>query len=243
MDVQARVRTITAVGLFPLLAAFTSACEPGAMLGSSGDAGVSEYTPNMSLPPPAHSQSMPCQDPDPTHLCVALNYVVYEDPAGQPIIPQAQAALNVQNVNSVWAQCQVQFYLENFTATNPATAGLDFQPSTTAELATVRADYSNNSQIAVITTGQWSGTLGSETANAWTEMPPVGPFGSVLEQSVAMVPNLIAHELGHSLNLVHVADQYDVMNPVVYSNSLNITESQCAMARATAISFWGPMLR
>ena len=60
---------------------------------------------------------------------------------------------------------------------------------------------------------------------------------------MASVYTLIAHELGHYLNLEHVSDQYNVMNPVVYGNSFNLTDDQCAEARATAISFWSNALR
>jgi hypothetical protein len=195
------------------------------------------------MAPPAHQASLPCKDSDPTHLCVALNYVVYEESSGQPIIPQSQAEANVEGINSVWSQCHVQFYLEKFTAANPSSAGLNYAPSTSDELATVRSEFADKARLSVVTTGQWTGTLGSQAANGWTELPPVGPFGTVLEASVASISNLIAHELGHYLNLVHVADEYNVMNPVVYSNSLNITDDQCSDARATAISFWGAMLR
>ena len=53
----------------------------------------------------------------------------------------------------------------------------------------------------------------------------------------------MAHELGHALNLGHVEDKYDVMSPIVYGNSLNLTDAQCRESRATAISFWRAALR
>ena len=238
-----RCARVSFLALAAPLLALTTGCDPGALLGISGDSGTSTYTPNYSELPPAHTAALPCKDSDTTHLCVALNYVVYDGTGGQPLISQAQATQNVQSINTVWAQCNVQFYLENFVAANPATYGLDAQPSTSDELATVRTEFTDATRLTVVTTGQWTGDLGAQPANGWTEMPSVGPFGSVIEQSVATIPNLIAHELGHYLNLVHVTDQYDVMNPVVYSNSLNLTDDQCSMARATAISFWGSMLR
>lgn len=242
MQIRRCARVSFLVLMAPLLA-FTTACDPGSLLGISGDNGSSTYTPDYSKAPPAHQASLPCKDSDPTHLCVALNYVVYDGNASQPLISQSQAASNVQDINSVWAQCHVQFYLENFTAANPANYKLPEDPSSSDDLTAVRTAFTDNARLTVVTTGQWTGDLGAQPANGWTEMPAIGPFGTVIEQSVATISNLIAHELGHYLNLVHVADEYDVMNPVVYANSLNLTDDQCSEARATAISFWGAMLR
>jgi len=70
-----------------------------------------------------------------------------------------------------------------------------------------------------------------------------GPFGVVLEQSVATYGSIVAHELGHYLNLQHTSDAYNIMSPIIYTNSLTLTGDQCAEARATALSFWGNMLR
>jgi hypothetical protein len=229
--------------LLAAIAVTAAGCDPGAILGLSGDAGSTQFVPNYNEAPPAHQAGLPCGDPDNTHLCIALNYVTYQDSSGQPIVNRAQATSNVQNINTVWDQCHVQFYLENYTAADPVNYKLDFAPSTSDELGNVRSAFTDHSRLTVVTTGQWTGQLGSQAPNAWTEMPPVGPFGTVLEASVADVGNLIAHELGHYLNLQHVTDVYDVMNPVVYSNSINLTDDQCSMARATAISFWGSALR
>lgn len=125
----------------------------------------------------------------------------------------------------------------------PKSYALAYQPSSMAELGTVRQALSDSNTMLVVTTGQWNGELGSSAANAWSVMPPTGPFGVVLEQSVAYYGGLIAHELGHYLNLQHVNDAYNVMNPVIYSNSFNLLDNQCTEARATAISFWNRMLR
>lgn len=237
-----RARALFVCGMLSALSLAT-ACNPGDMLGSSGDSGSSTYTPDYSLPPPPHSASLPCQDPDTNHLCVALNYVSYEGGPSQPIVAQAQALQNVQNISSLWAQCNIQFYLENYQAADPSTSGLPYQPESMDDLTNVRSAFPSSNELTVVTTGQWTGDLGAQAPNAWTEMPPVGPFGVVMEASVSTIYNLIAHELGHYMNLVHVADEYNVMNPTIYANSLNLTADQCSEARATAISFWGAMLR
>jgi hypothetical protein len=70
-----------------------------------------------------------------------------------------------------------------------------------------------------------------------------GPFGAILERPVASFANIIAHELGHYLNLYHVSDATDIMNPIIYSSSTKLTSSQCATARSAASFFWSKMYR
>ena len=220
-----------------------TACNSDAAKGVSGNPVSGPYVPNYSLSAPAHRADLPCEDQDQNHLCVALKYMAYEDGNGKPVVSVDQATANVDNINSLWSQCNIKFFLENYQAIDSRSYGLEYESSTMAELQRVRGSLAPKTQMLVVTTGKWTGALGAQPANAWTELPPVGPFGAVLESPVGLYYNIIAHELGHYLNLPHVQDQYNVMNPVVYGNSMNITDSQCSMARATAISFWGPMLR
>ena len=49
---------------------------------------------------------------------------------------------------------------------------------------------------------------------------------------------IIAHELGHYLNLLHVSDSSALMNPVIYSSSKSLYSSQCNTARAAANYYW-----
>ena len=236
------VRASVSVVLVLSLASFT-ACNSGDAQGTSGTPAPVNFVPNYSAAAPAHQADLPCGDKDPNNLCIALKYMAYEDGSGIPVVSNAQASANVSNINTLWSQCHIKFFLESYQSINSSSYGLEYQSSTMAELQRVRSSLAPTTQMLVVTTGQWTGDLGAQPANAWTELPPVGPFGAVLEGSVGQYYNIVAHELGHYLNLVHVADQYNVMNPVVYGNSMNIIDSQCSMARATAISFWGAMLR
>ena len=97
----------------------------------------------------------------------------------------------------------------------------------------------------LVTTGTWdrSGSLGETTANAWTSMPGGGPYGSVLERPVGLNSHLIAHEIGHYMNLVHVSDSGAMMNPIIYSTSNRISATQCKTARSAALYFWAQMIR
>jgi hypothetical protein len=226
------------------LSAISAACTPGNVLGIGGNSGTQQYLPDFNQSAPAHRASQPCGDSDSSHLCIALKYVTYKDvSSGVATVSNAQAIQSISGVNSVWSQCHIQFFVESYTAVDARTYGLEYNSSTSDELQSVRNALADSNRLLIVTTGQWAGTLGAQAANAWTVMPPIGAFGSVLEPSVAGFPNLIAHELGHYLNLEHAADHFNVMNPVVYSNSLNIIDSQCSEARATAISFWGAALR
>lgn len=235
-------RLFPAIGLISI-SFIATACDSGEVSGLSGNAGASQYIPNRSLTPPAHAADLPCGDSDSAHLCIALKYAAYDDGSGLAVASQAQANQNVKGVNSVWSQCHIQFFIENYSSFDPRDHALNYQPATMDELETVRGRLSDTKTMLVTTTGNWAGALGAETANGWTKLPAVGPFGVVIEKSVSTSAGLIAHELGHYLNLDHQQDQFNVMDPVVYHNSLNLTDSQCAMARATALSFWGAMLR
>lgn len=245
MHAYPRTRAFSAVGFLSLtLVAFNgSGCYPGDLLGQGGDAGARHYEPDYSLAAPAHRPELPCGDSDSSHLCLALNYVAYQGSGPAMMVSRNQASSNVSQVNTVWAQCHIQFFVEQYSAVDPTTRGLAYQPSTGAELTGVREAFAEANQLLVVTTGQWRGDLGADGANAWTVLPSVGPFGVVMEGMIGSTSNLIAHELGHYLNLEHANDVYNAMNPIIYGNSINLTDAQCAEARATAISFWSSMLR
>jgi hypothetical protein len=58
-----------------------------------------------------------------------------------------------------------------------------------------------------------------------------------------MFANIIAHELGHYMNLAHVSDQTNLMNPVIYASSNTITSDQCTGTRRAVEYFWQGMKR
>jgi hypothetical protein len=74
------------------------------------------------------------------------------------------------------------------------------------------------------------------TPNAWTAMPGSSPSGTVIEGRVAAYPEMIAHELGHYLNLEHVKDATDLMNPIIYRTSTRLSPDQCENVRKTALT-------
>ena len=186
-----------------------------------------------------------CHTTDPEHFCLALKYVVYKDAAGTPVVSQSAALNNLKDINSIWSQCNVAFQIDDFEDVQPTDQGFTYNTSSFGGLDDIRSAYGNSSTLLVVTTGKWNrtGTLGNTGANAWTNMPGGITSGVILEGPVGNYGTIIAHELGHYLNLDHVADQSDVMNPIIYSGSTGLSQSQCTDARAAIKGFWEKMVR
>jgi hypothetical protein len=220
-----------------------TACDLGDALGVGGDAGSARYHPDYSAAAPAHRADLPCGDSDPERLCLAVKLVSFEDGGGMPVLARAQADRTIRDVNAIWSQCRIDFTLDSYASVDPRAYGLPYQPASQGDLNATRARFSTADALLVAGTGDWVGDLGAGKANAWSVLPPLGPFGAVFERAVAGFSGVVAHELGHTLNLEHRDDPFDVMDPVVYQSSINLTDDQCREARATAVSFWGRALR
>ncbi len=233
-----------AVCLFSLLA--LSACsgnDDSNVQGQDISAGPPSYVPPGVDP----EVGTGCHVEDVNHICIALKYVVYKDPRGTPTVSSENAVKVVAAMNEVWQQCNISFQIERYLEVDPAQYGLSYQTANQSELTTIRQTFMDDHTLLLVTTGTWNraGTLGNYPANAWTSLPyrGGGPFGAVLEKPVGRNGNLVAHELGHYLNLQHVGDENDVMNAIIYSKSLNLYDSQCASARSAAWYFWTRLLR
>jgi hypothetical protein len=174
-----------------------------------------------------------------------LKYVVYVDSNGTPVVTQDQAISNLKSINQVWSKCSIAFQIDQFLASNPSDYQLTFNTANSSELDDIRSAYEESSTILVVTTGKWnrSGSLGSTGANAWTNMPGQTYLGSILEAPVGTYPNIIAHEIGHYLNLDHLNDQSNLMNPMIYDTSTQLTSSQCSEAQSAINYYWKKMMR
>ncbi len=182
---------------------------------------------------------------DATHPCLALKYVVYKNSDGSPVMTQDEVISTVREVNSIWATCNISFQIDQYLAANPVDYALTFNTANDSELDQIRRAFQTDSTLLVATTGTWdrSGTLGNTGANAWTNMPGDGIYGVVLESPVGSFGNIVAHELGHYLNLDHVSDQSNVMNPIVYDTSTALNSGQCSTAMAAINYYWQSMRR
>lgn len=186
-----------------------------------------------------------CQSGDPERLCVALKYVVYSNKDGKTVVSQEQAAANVAKINKAWDQCGIAFQIDDYSPVNPVDLGLTYATANMSELNSIRSALQANDKLLIVTTGQWdrSGSLGNTGANAWTTMPGDRLDGAILEAEVSTSALVIAHEIGHYLNLDHVSDKSDLMNPVIYDNSEKLMPSQCASAREAVDNYWREMKR
>lgn len=191
-----------------------------------------------------------CQSGDSTHVCLALRYLAFNSSTGDPSVTEDEAITNVRGINTLWQQCDVGFEIAEYDAIDPTDYGIAYSIANYTDLETIRNDFNTINTLLVVTTGTWdrSGTLGisggNGSANAWTSLPGGAPYGAILEYPIYNDFYVIAHELGHYLNLVHVADTSDLMNPVIYSGtSTQLTAAQCQTARSTATSYWQQALR
>lgn len=186
-----------------------------------------------------------CHSSNSDQMCLGLNYAVYMNSSGQPVVTEAEAIDNVTKINEVWSKCKIAFQIDELTLVNPSDEGLIFNTSDYSELNDIRSKLDDSAHILVVTTGSWdrNGSLGSTGANAWTNLPGEGVYGAILEAPVGTYSNIIAHELGHYLNLDHASDSSNLMNPTIYDSSTQLYSSQCTEARAAISAYWQAMLR
>ncbi len=186
-----------------------------------------------------------CASGDDGNICLAVKYVVYKDGDGAELLSAEGAVDNLKGINDIWGQCQISFQIDKFETVVPGELGLSYDPADESELYDIRSQFIEDSTLLLVNTGHWnrSGTLGNTAANAWTNLPGDIPYGVVLENSVSTFSNIIAHEIGHYLDLLHVDDAGDLLNPVIYPESTALSAEQCETARSTALSSWKKMLR
>lgn len=182
---------------------------------------------------------------DSGHLCLALKLVAFKDSNDQSSMSRKEAISDVKAINKVWSQCDLGFQIEEFLEVSPQDYGLQYHTSDDSELTGIRKHFDGDSTLLVVATGPWdrSGSLGNTGANAWTSMPGDAPYGAVLEKPVATFSNIVAHELGHYLGLPHVGDTNNLLNPIIYNNSITLSQDQCSVARSAIATNWQRMLR
>jgi hypothetical protein len=203
------------------------------------------------LSPPSHAsvlyrQATPKQGDEASPTVLALQWVVYrQEEVSRPILEAHEAEQVLAEVNRIWGGCGIQFQLERYDAVIPKDFGLHYHPAESSELDLIRRAWVNPKQLLMVATGSWdrSGSLGGSFANAWTSLPGEIPYGVVLEAPVAEYSNLIAHELGHYLGLLHEGDSENLMHPVIHGFSRQLDPQQCAEAHHAISVFWRSMIR
>ena len=235
---------------------------PPIVIPSSDDASVdpteqSPPGPSVSPTPNPTVSPDPVPSPSPTTVgtachgdntqtfCVGLKYVVYSDSKQKPVVSEAEAISNLSTMNTIWSKCKISFQIDQYLPLDPTQHGLKFNTANDSELDQIRRKFDDGSHFLVVTTGSWnrSGSLGNTGANAWAAMPGDTIAGVILESPVGKYPNIIAHELGHYMNLDHAGDSTNLMSPIIYDTSTSLTTGQCSEAKNALKAYWKAMLR
>jgi hypothetical protein len=242
-----RTRWFIVLGLCAFAALSLNGLPPartvGGVLGSDSVQGPKAAVPESVDPETGIGTG--CHTDDPEHICLGIKYVAFRDAQGAPVMPEEKLPSVMSVVNRLWKQCDLSFQIDEYLAVDPADFGFRFDTATYSELTQLRKRFEDRHTLLIVATGKWdrSGSIGATSANAWTNLPGAGPYGVVLEQPVSGFAPIVAHELGHYLNLLHVSDESAVMNPVIYNRSTGFYASECDTARAAAKYFWSDTVR
>lgn len=178
-----------------------------------------------------------CVLSDPNHICIGLKIVSYVK-NGVSVLTQTDALKLVEEISTVWSQCNIGFQLETYQAVDPTTKNLSFNSNWQNDGDTIREMFNDNSSFLVVTVGKLSGsTIGV------TEMPDAGVYGSLIEDAYANNSLTVGHELGHYQGLFHVNSSANLMYAYIGDHTATLTADQCATARQTDLSQWQTMIR
>jgi hypothetical protein len=203
----------------------------------------------IPVPDPAYASDSvvgaTCSGSDRERFCMGVKYVAYKDAYDNAVTTQDQALRNIATMNKLFDRCNIQFQIDKFLPINPEKFNLRYRTRSYTELDEIRETLGDDHTLLLVTTGPWdrTGSLGNTGANAWTALPGGGPYGAVIESSVATFAPIYSHEMGHYLNLLHVNDSNALMNAIIYLRSTNIYDTQCSASRRTIASYWRKMLR
>jgi hypothetical protein len=175
-------------------------------------------------------------------LTLAVKFVQYLNESGAPVLSKPAVEAVTLGMNRLFGQCSIRFLVEQYVPAQPAPLGLDYNTSSMGDLERIRASFDAQDALVVINTGAWNhARMG--VANAWTTMPGMVPAGAVIEGPVAGDAPLVAHEIGHYLNLDHVSNSSNMMNPQIFDSSTQLSAAQCETARASALQDRAAALR
>ena len=166
-------------------------------------------------------------------LTLGVKYVAFSVD-GAPVLSQQSLGGVIERVNMLYTQCGIEFRLDEYVAEDPAKYGLGDQINSGGNMVSIRAPFYTEDKLTIVGTGAWNHSGGP--ANAWAAMPGESPMGIVMESTVVDNSNIVAHELGHYLSLDHLSNTSNLMNPIIYDDSTQLSDAQCADMRKTAVS-------
>lgn len=171
----------------------------------------------------------------PNTVSLALKFVEFSDEVNSPPLSDSQAKKLVQKLNQLYTPCGISFQLGEYKIVKPSDYGLTMGPPSVKKMHEFRKPFDDPRYLVIINTGKWDHQkLGAP--NAWTAMPGEIPAGAVLESTVSNFTGIVAHEIGHYLNLNHVQNEKNLMNPIIYRDSIELSDDQCTQMRATAVT-------
>lgn len=184
-------------------------------------------------------------DLDPDWFCLALRYVVYRNSDGSPVESGEEVSRRLEDANRIWRECGIRFQVDRYEAVIPSEYGLRFRTAEYWEFEEIRRRFRTDDELLVVRTGEWdrSKSFRGSWVSAWTNLPGEPNLGAILERDAGGNANILAHELGHYLSLEHSADAGDLMHPILFPRSRELTREQCSAARWAIHVFWKRMLR
>jgi hypothetical protein len=178
----------------------------------------------------------PSVQTDPSSVTLALKVVEFVRPGVEQVYSREKLRKLVNELNSIYSSCQIDFQVEQHHSVKPEEFGLPFHLSSVERMREVRRPFDDPRYLVVINTGSWDHKkMGAP--NAWTAMPGENPSGAVLESSVSTFAGIVAHEIGHYLSLSHIKNAFNLMNPIIYAHSSGLTPDQCKNMRSTAFQY------
>ena len=100
------VELVRAGGACGALLALSSACGwlPGSVQGKDYVSGLPWAIPSWVDPGPGAGTG--CGSTEPGRICLGVDYVVYRDPAGSPLLSEDEARSNLVGINDLWRPCK-----------------------------------------------------------------------------------------------------------------------------------------
>ena len=170
------------------------------------------------------------------HFALALKFIEFINDEGKPWVEQSEVQSMLRSINEIFSRCNVSFYLGKYETIHPRLKGLSHSPQSLDEMKNFRSPFSDPHHLVIIHTAAWNHDYVGP-AHAWTAMPGDSPLGVVIDGRVGKFAGIIAHELGHYLNLYHVKNDTNVMNPIIYKRSKDLTQAQCNSIRQAALAY------
>lgn len=204
-------------------------------------AGVNVSAGDSEVPPPQ------VRDPDKTNpnlLVIAVKYVALDYASGSLGNPsRADIETMLERASSVWAQCDIAFYLAKHETAKADTYGIDLTPSSFAALRSVRQVFDDGTYALVARVDNFINSSELGSSNAYSTMPGSDPQGIVVEKVSQTSHMLMAHEFGHLVGGLGHTSGTNLMNHFVSSSNTSLTSSQCSRARANIERYHSRWLR